>query len=79
MRCLRMSMDERNVRSIGHFAYSLKGPFASLGMLMTSKLTARLTDAAEESQWDEANDYWDMLCRNCEAIRLQLEERASKA
>lgn len=79
MRCLRMSMDERNLRSIGHFAYSLKGPFASLGMLMTSKLTARLTDAAEESQWDEVNDYWDMLCRNCEAIRQQLEERASKA
>lgn len=79
MRCLRMSMDERNVRSVGHFAYSLKGPFASLGMVMTSKLTSRLTDAVEESQWDEANDYWDMLCRNCEAMRLQLEERASKA
>lgn len=40
MRCLRMSMDERDIRSVGHFAYSLKGPFASLGMLKTSKLTA---------------------------------------
>lgn len=79
MRCLRMSMDERNVRSVAHFAYSLKGPFSSLGMLMTGKLTARLTDAVEENQWEEANDYYDMLCRNCEAIRHQLEERASKA
>jgi len=78
MRCLRMSMDERDVRSIGHFAYSLKGPFASLGMLMTSKLTSRLTEAAEEKQWEEANDYYEMLARNCEAMRNQLEERASK-
>lgn len=78
MRCLRMSMDERDVRSTGHFAYSLKGPFASLGMLMTCKLAARLTDAAEENQWDEANDYYEMLRRNCDAMRTKLEERAAR-
>lgn len=79
MRCLKMSMDERDIRSIGHFAYSLKGPFSSLGMVLTGQLTARLTDAAEEGQWDEANDYYDMLARNCEAMRRQLEDRHSKA
>ncbi len=79
MLCLRMSIDDRDVRSIGHFAYSLKGPFASLGMLMTSKLTARLTDAAEESQWEEANDYYDMLSKNCRSIQAQVEDRASRA
>jgi CheY-like chemotaxis protein len=78
MRCLRMSMDERDVRSTGHFAYSLKGPFASLGMVMTCKLASRLNDAAEESQWEEANEYYEMLRRNCEAVRLQLEERAAR-
>lgn len=79
MRCLRMSLDERDVRSIGHFAYSLKGPFASMGMVMTGKLTARLVDAAEEGHWDEAEDWYQMLARNCEAMRVQLEDRASKA
>ncbi len=79
MRCLKMSMDDRDIRSIGHFAYSLKGPFSSLGMVLTGQLTARLTDAAEEGQWDEANDYFDMLCRNCEAMRRQLEDRQAKA
>lgn len=79
MRCLRSSMDERDVRSIGHFAYSLKGPFASLGMQATGRLTARLTNAAEEKDWEEANDSYDMLCRNCESMRRQLEERQAKS
>ena len=78
MRCLRMSMDERDIRSVGHFAYSLKGPFASLGMLMTCKLVVRLTDAAEENQWDEANDYYEMLRSNCDGIRSQIEARLAR-
>jgi CheY-like chemotaxis protein len=78
MRCLRMSMDERDWRSTAHFAYSLKGPFAAFGMDMTCKLAARLVDAAEENQWEEANDYYEMLRRNWEAVRTQLEERAAR-
>ncbi|MBX9688382.1 MAG: response regulator [Candidatus Obscuribacterales bacterium] len=79
MRCLRMSMDSRDLRSIGHFAYSLKGPLSSLGLQISSKLTARLTDAAEESQWEEADDYYLMLSKNCETVRQQLKERALKS
>ncbi len=78
MHCLRMSMDNRDLRATGHFAYSLKGPFSSLGMSASAKLTARLTDAAEEGQWEEANDYYDMLRTNYDLVRQQLEDRSSK-
>ena len=74
MRCLKMAIDEKEVRSIAHFAYSLKGPFATLGLIMTARLTATLTDSAEASDWIDVDDYYDCLADKCKRILQQVDD-----
>lgn len=78
MRCLRMAIDEKEVRSIAHFAYSLKGPFATLGLLMTARLTATLTDSAETNDWIDVDEYYDSLAVKCKLFLNQVDEFNSK-
>lgn len=78
MRCLRMAIDEKEVRSIAHFAYSLKGPFATLGLIMTARLTATLTDSAETNDWIDVDEYYDSLAAKCKLFLNQVEEFNSK-
>lgn len=78
MRCLRMAIDEKEVRSIAHFAYSLKGPFATLGLIMTARLTATLTDSAETNDWIDVDEYYDSLAEKCKLYLHQVDEFNSK-
>lgn len=78
MRCLRMAIDEKEVRSIAHFAYSLKGPFATLGLVMTARLTATLTDSSEANDWIDVDEYYDSLAEKCKRFLHQVDEFNSK-
>ena len=78
MRCLKMAIDEKEVRSIAHFAYSLKGPFATLGLVMTARLTAALTDSAETNDWIDVDEYYDSLALKCKLFLTQVDEFNSK-
>ncbi len=78
MRCLRLAIDEKDLRSIAHFAYSLKGPFATLGLELTSRLTASLTDSAESSDWIDVDEYYDAIAEKCKRILQQVDEFNTK-
>lgn len=58
---LRLAVDEQDAKSVNHFAYSLKGPCATLGLNSIAKLAAVITSDAEAGNWPQAREKYHSL------------------
>lgn len=75
--CLQFAIEDQDIESVSHFAYSLKGPCASIGLTQIATLSAEITAACEEGKWDNAMTMYQRLRRLYDKIKNQIEE-ASK-
>lgn len=75
--CLQFAIEDRDLESVSHFAYSLKGPCSSIGLTQLALLAADITKCGEEGRWDEAMGSYKRLRRNYELVKEQV-EKASK-
>lgn len=58
---LRLSLEDRDAKGVNHFAYSLKGPCATLGLNSLAKLAAVVTSDAEAGDWMRAKENFTSL------------------
>jgi len=49
--CLQFAIEDNDVESVSHFAYSLKGPCSSIGLSQMALLAADITKSGEEGRW----------------------------
>lgn len=75
--CLQFAIEDNDVESVSHFAYSLKGPCASIGLTQMANLAADITKSGEDGHWNEAMDSYKRLKRLYEGVKGQIEQ-ASK-
>jgi CheY-like chemotaxis protein len=72
MGCLRFAVQDQDAKSVNHFAYSFKGPSATLGLISIANLTARITSDAEAGNWPQAQEALDLLESQCKQVMEQL-------
>ncbi|MBX9688754.1 MAG: response regulator [Candidatus Obscuribacterales bacterium] len=70
--CLRFAIDEQDAKSVNHFAYSFKGPCATLGLHSMARLTAGITSDAESGNWQRAMQGLLILEAQCKEVMEQL-------
>lgn len=75
--CLQFAIEDQDLESISHFAYSLKGPCASIGLTQIANISAVICKHCEEGRWKEALSEYHRLRRLYDLVRSQIEE-ASK-
>lgn len=75
--CLQFAIEDQDLESVSHFAYSLKGPCASIGLTQIANISADVTKSCEEGRWVEAMTSYQRLRRLYDKVRVQIEE-ASK-
>jgi CheY-like chemotaxis protein len=75
--CLRFAVEERDAKSVNHFAYSFKGPCSTLGLQSMAKLTAEVTSDAELGNWDRARQTLLVLESQCKQVMQQLAPMSS--
>jgi CheY-like chemotaxis protein len=61
MNCLDFAIQDQDAAAVNHFAFSFKGPCATLGLAYMSRTTAFLTADAESGRWVEAADQYQSL------------------
>jgi CheY-like chemotaxis protein len=71
LNCLQFAIEEQDAQAVNHFAFSLKGPCASLGLSVMARFAAELTADAEHGRWVEAQDVYQSLLRMFKALRSQ--------
>jgi CheY-like chemotaxis protein/HPt (histidine-containing phosphotransfer) domain-containing protein len=71
LHCLEYAINEKDARSVNHFAYSIKGPCASIGLHNLALISADLTYAAEMGRWVTARDYFNVLNEHFRALKEQ--------
>jgi CheY-like chemotaxis protein/PAS domain-containing protein len=54
LNCLEFALEDKDVREITHFAYSLKGPCSTVGATAMAERAAELVADAENGHWLEA-------------------------
>lgn len=72
LNCLKFALEEREIKDINHFAFSLKGPCAVLGLNSVVTLLMRITSDAESSDWHRAHQRMQILEARCRRIGQQL-------
>jgi CheY-like chemotaxis protein/PAS domain-containing protein len=70
--CLTFAIDERDAKSVNHFAYTLKGPCSTLGLQPMVKVTERMTTDAESGEWESTRKYLDLLQDQYKQVISQL-------
>lgn len=71
MGCLEYSLEEKDIQSINHFAFSLKGPCSSLGLAAMAKTTESLVDNALENDWSGAMEKMKGLRQMFSVVKAQ--------
>jgi CheY-like chemotaxis protein/HPt (histidine-containing phosphotransfer) domain-containing protein len=72
MGCLRFAVEEQDAKSVNHFAYSFKGPCATLGLKSMVRLTQCITGDAEAGSWQRAKQGLLALENQCSQVIEQL-------
>ena len=72
MGCLRFAVEEQDAKSVNHFAYSFKGPCATLGLKSMVRLTQGITNDAEAGNWQRAKQGLFALEAQCSQAIEQL-------
>ena len=76
--CLQFAIEDRDIESVSHFAYSLKGPCSSIGLTQLALLSAEITKAGEEDRWDDAMNAYKRLRRNYDLVKGQVEKASQE-
>jgi CheY-like chemotaxis protein/HPt (histidine-containing phosphotransfer) domain-containing protein len=61
LNCLEFAIQEKDAAQVNHFAFSLKGPCATLGLSYMAATAASLTSDAEAGRWVEAANQYQGL------------------
>ncbi|MBX9724428.1 MAG: response regulator, partial [Candidatus Obscuribacterales bacterium] len=69
--CLKFAIEEQDVKSVNHFAYSFKGPCSTLGLDTMVKLTEGLIADAARGNWTRAQKEMALLEKQCQQIMQQ--------
>jgi PAS domain S-box-containing protein len=77
MNCLRFALEEQELKDINHFAYSLKGPCASIGLNSMVVLLEGIIADAESSNWHKAGQRMQVLEARCRRVTQQLSSRGN--
>ncbi|MBX9687861.1 MAG: response regulator [Candidatus Obscuribacterales bacterium] len=72
--CLQFAIEDHDLESVSHFAYSLKGPCSSIGLTQMAVLAADITKAGEDGLWDQAMSSYKHLRRLYDGIKKQIED-----
>lgn len=72
--CLQFAIEDHDVESVSHFAYSLKGPCSSIGLTQMALLSADITKSGEDGRWDDAMSSYHRLRRLYDAVRQQIDQ-----
>jgi CheY-like chemotaxis protein len=72
LNCLQFAIEEHDAESVSHFAYSLKGPCATVGLSGLAQLAANVNMWAERGQWDYANHSYKSLRRMFSGVKQQV-------
>ncbi len=76
--CLQFAIEDRDLESVSHFAYSLKGPCSSIGLTQLALLSADITKSGEEGRWDDAMNSYKRLRRNYDLVKDQVEKASQE-
>lgn len=76
--CLQFAIEDHDVESVSHFAYSLKGPCASIGLNQMATLSAEITKSGEDGRWEEAMTSYKRLRRLYDGIKQQIEKASQE-
>ena len=72
LNCLQFALEEHDAESVNHFAYSLKGPCATVGLTGLAQLAANVTKWAESGHWDYAQQSYKSLRRMFSGVQQQV-------
>ena len=76
--CLQFAIEDNDVESVSHFAYSLKGPCSSIGLSQMALLAADITKSGEEGRWEEAMTSYKRLRSLYDKSRAQIEQASQE-
>jgi CheY-like chemotaxis protein/PAS domain-containing protein len=54
LNCLEFALEDKDLREVTHFAFSLKGPCSTVGAMPLAEMSVQLVEEAERGQWMEA-------------------------
>ncbi|MBX9723382.1 MAG: response regulator [Candidatus Obscuribacterales bacterium] len=76
--CLQFAIEDHDVESVSHFAYSLKGPCSSIGLTQMALLAADITKCGEDGRWEDAMSSYVRLRRLYDLIKSQIEKASEE-
>lgn len=72
--CLELAVESKDAEAVSHFAYSLKGPCASLNLTHLATLATQLAQYAVNSKWSAAEEIYQQLKSAYAPIHKQVSE-----
>ena len=70
--CLELAVESKDAEAISHFAYSLKGPCASLNLSHMANLATHLAQCGVNNRWSEAEEIYQQLKSSYAPIHTQI-------
>lgn len=59
--CLELAVDSKDAEAVSHFAYSIKGPCASLNLNNMAQMATRLAESSVSGKWQQAETIYKDL------------------
>ncbi|MDP3507041.1 MAG: response regulator [Candidatus Melainabacteria bacterium] len=72
--CLELAVESKDAEAVSHFAYSLKGPCASLNLTHLANLATQLAQLGVNSKWHSAEEIYQQLKSAYAPIQKQVSE-----
>ncbi len=72
--CLELAVESKDSEAMSHFAYSLKGPCASLNLTHLAKLATQLAQCGVNNKWSDAEEIYQQLKAAYAPINTQVSE-----
>jgi HPt (histidine-containing phosphotransfer) domain-containing protein len=72
--CIQLGIEEKDAGAVTHFAHSVKGPCAALGIEEMTRLTSEIMSNAESGNWTQVRVKYLKLKSSFGEVRDQLRE-----
>jgi len=72
--CLELAVTSKDAEAVSHFAYSLKGPCASLNLTHLATLATQLAQQGVNAKWSAAEEIYEQLKSAYAPIYKQVSE-----